>query len=73
MKALPDRQIGYDVDAELRQISRRADARPQQDRRAPVGAGREDQLTCRDLSTACRDNAGRASLVEQNTIHEHIA
>jgi hypothetical protein len=36
LKALPDWQIGYDVDAELRQITRRADAGPQQDRRTPI-------------------------------------
>ena len=36
VKALPDRQIGHDADPELREISRRADARPQQDRRTPV-------------------------------------
>ena len=36
LEVLPDGQIGHDVDAELRQISRRADAGPQQDRRAPV-------------------------------------
>ena len=36
LEVLPDGQIGHDVDAELRQISRRADAGAQQDRRAPV-------------------------------------
>ena len=36
LKVLPDRQVGHDADPELREISRRADARPQQDRRTPV-------------------------------------
>ena len=36
LEVLPDRQIGHDGDAELRQVSRRADARAQQDRRGPV-------------------------------------
>ena len=36
LEVLPDGQIGHDVDAELRQIGGRADARAQQDRRTPV-------------------------------------
>ena len=36
LQVLPDRQVGHNVDAELRQVSRGADARAQQDRRASV-------------------------------------
>ena len=45
LEALPDGQIGHDLDAELRQVSRRADAGAQQDRRTPVCAAGEDHLT----------------------------
>ena len=33
----------------------------------------EDHLTRRNLSAACRDDADRAALVEQNAIDEHVA
>ena len=73
LKALSDRQIGYDVDAQLHQIGRRPDARAQQDRRTPVRAARKDDFACRNHSAACRDDADRTSLVEQNAIDKHIA
>jgi hypothetical protein len=72
LQALPDGQIHHRVDAELRQIVRRADAGPQQDRRAPVRTAGEDDLARGDLGAACRDDADRTSPVEQDAIDEHV-
>jgi hypothetical protein len=73
LQALPDRQIGHDVDAELRQVRRRADAGAQQDRRTPVCAAGEDHLARRDLGAACGDDADRTTPVEHDAIDEDVA
>ena len=73
LEVLPDGQIAHNVDSERHQISRRADARSQQDRRTPVGAARKDHLARRNLRATRRGDADRMSPGEQNAIDEHIA
>ena len=73
LQAPPHGQIRHDVDAELGETGRGADAGPQQDGRAAVRAPGEDHLDRGDLGAAGRDDTDRTPLVEQDAIHEHVA
>src|ERR1700678_1820044 len=73
LQVLPDRQVRDDLDPELREVSRRANARPQQNRRTSVCAPGEDYLTSGDLGAARRENADRPTLAQQHAIDEYIA